>query len=118
LRGLAVLSLAAALGAGGASCSDAEPEAGLDPAVARGRAVYLSVCTACHNADPNLDGSLGPANAGASRELLEAKLLRGAYPPGYVPKRPSNLMPRFENLAGSIDALAAFLAAAERDRSG
>jgi mono/diheme cytochrome c family protein len=110
---LAVLSLAAALAAGGA-CSDSGPEGGEDPAVARGRAVYLSVCTACHHADPNLDGSVGPANAGASRELLEAKLLRGAYPPGYAPKRPTSLMPRFENLAGSVGDLAAFLAAAKR----
>lgn len=83
-------------------------------ALERGRAVYLSVCTACHNADPSLDGSLGPANAGASRELLEAKLLRGGYPPGYTPKRDSQLMPRFEQLAESIDDLAAFLAASKR----
>jgi mono/diheme cytochrome c family protein len=96
------------------ACSDAEPQAG-DPAVERGRAIYLSVCTACHNADPNLDGSLGPANAGASRELLEAKLLRGSYPPGYVPKRDSQIMPRLEHLAGSLDDLAAFLAAAKKE---
>ncbi|HEX2486641.1 MAG TPA: cytochrome c [Myxococcota bacterium] len=81
--------------------------------VARGRQVYLSVCTACHNADPNQDGSVGPANAGASRARLEAKILRGEYPPGYTPKRPSAVMPRFENLAGSIDDLAAFLADAK-----
>ena len=81
--------------------------------VARGRQVYLSVCTACHNADPNKDGSVGPANAGASRALLEAKILRGEYPPGYTPKRPSAVMPRFENLAASLDDLAAFLADAK-----
>lgn len=80
---------------------------------ARGRQVYLSVCTACHNADPTRDGSVGPASAGASRELLEAKLLRGEYPPGYVPKRPSRIMPQFQNLAGSLDDLAAFLADAQ-----
>lgn len=85
--------------------------------MARGRQVYLSVCTACHNADPNKDGSVGPANAGASRELLEAKILRGEYPPGYTPKRPSAVMPRFENLAGSIDDLAAFLADAQANPS-
>ena len=96
------------------ACSDSAPEGG-DPALERGRAIYLSVCTACHNADPNLDGSLGPANAGSSRELLEAKLLRGSYPPGYAPKRDSQLMPRFEQLAGSLDDLAAFLASAKRE---
>ena len=91
----------------------AAPAASPGDAVARGRQVYLSVCTACHNADPNRDGSVGPANAGASRALLEAKILRGEYPPGYTPKRPSAVMPRFENLAGSIDDLAAFLADAK-----
>jgi mono/diheme cytochrome c family protein len=96
-----------------ASCSDGSGGAA-DPLVARGETVYLSVCTACHNADPTKDGSLGPANAGASQELLEAKLLRGEYPPGYTPKRDSNVMPRFENLKDDIPALAAFLAAAEK----
>jgi mono/diheme cytochrome c family protein len=96
----------------GAACSDREQSAE-EPAVARGRAVYMSVCTACHNADPGRDGSVGPANAGASRELLAAKLLRGEYPPGYAPKRPTQVMPRFEHLAGSVDDLAAFLATAK-----
>ena len=80
----------------------------------RGRAVYLSVCIACHNADPRKDGSVGPANAGASRELLEAKILHGSYPPGYTPKRDSRVMPPMPNLAGSLDDLAAFLAAAAK----
>lgn len=111
MRRRAILSVLAWLGVA-AGCSDREPAAAEDPAVARGRALYLSVCTACHNADPSRDGSVGPANAGASRELLAAKLLRGEYPPGYAPKRPTNVMPRFENLAGSLDDLAAFLAAA------
>lgn len=91
------------------SCSEAEPE-GAASAAERGRTVYLSVCTACHNADPTKDGSIGPANAGASRELLEAKILHGSYPPGYVPKRDSRMMPPMPQLAGSLDDLAAFLA--------
>jgi|GEM_PF-4991007 len=84
-------------------------------AVERGRQAYLSVCTACHHADPNRDGAVGPANAGASRALLEAKILRGEYPPGYTPKRPSNIMPRFPHLEASIPDLAAFLADAKRN---
>jgi hypothetical protein len=46
---------------------------------------------------------------GASRELLEARILRGAYPPGYTPKRPSAIMQPMPHLAGSLDDLAAFL---------
>ena len=106
--GIALAVLTAAL-----ACSEAAPEsAAADPAVARGRTVYLSACTACHNGDPTKDGSVGPANAGASRELLEAKILRGSYPPGYTPKRESAMMPPMPQLAGSIDDLAVFLAAA------
>lgn len=125
---LAWLALGAALVL---ACSDAQAPAPPPPApavpapapaptapgessVERGRQVYLSVCTACHNADPSRDGAVGPANAGASRELLEAKLLRGSYPPGHVPKRPSQVMPRFEHLAGSVGDLAAFLAHAKQ----
>ena len=96
------------------ACSEGVDESA-DPAVERGRVVYLSVCTACHNANPNLDGSVGPANAGASSALLEAKILRGEYPAGYVPKRDSSVMPRFANLADSIDDLAAFLAHADQN---
>ena len=52
----------------------------------RGRAIYLSNCAACHNPDPSKDGSVGPAIKGASRELIEARLMRASYPPGYKPK--------------------------------
>jgi mono/diheme cytochrome c family protein len=80
-----------------------------------GEKIYQNVCIACHNGDPNLDGALGPANAGSSEELLAAKVLRGEYPAGYVPKRPgSNAMPRFEHLADKIPALAAYLAEVKR----
>jgi mono/diheme cytochrome c family protein len=81
-----------------------------DSAVARGEKIYRNVCVVCHNSNPAQEGSLGPAVAGASRELLEAKLLRGAYPAGYTPKRGSQQMPRFEFLEPNLDDLAAFLA--------
>jgi mono/diheme cytochrome c family protein len=81
-----------------------------DDGVAQGRQAYLSSCIACHNADPTQEGSLGPALAGSSRELLEAKVLRGEFPAGYTPKRPSRTMPKFEYLADGIDGLAAYLA--------
>lgn len=83
-----------------------------------GRRIYQNVCIACHHADPNLDGSLGPANAGASEALLLAKIVRGEYPPGYAPKRPeSNAMPRFPYLEPKIPALAAYLDAVAEDGS-
>jgi mono/diheme cytochrome c family protein len=107
---LAALAIAIATAT---ACSE-EKEVGGDPAVARGRQVYLGLCTACHNADPAKDGTAGPAIAGSSRELLEARVVHGGYPPGYTPKRPSQIMPRFPQLAGEIDALHAFLNAEAR----
>jgi mono/diheme cytochrome c family protein len=107
-RRLALAAAAAAL------CACDSQQVALSPLAEQGRRVYLNVCVACHNGDPNEDGAVGPANAGASRELLEAKVLHGTYPPGYAPKRESNAMPRFEYLAGDIDALHAYLQESRR----
>ena len=92
-----------------AACSDTGKHE-LSPLAQEGQHTYQSVCIACHNGDPNQDGSAGPAIAGSSRELIEARVLRASYPPGYTPKRPGNAMPRLEYLADKIDALAAYLA--------
>jgi len=81
---------------------------GNDPAT-RGKQVYLAECTACHNSDPAKDGPVGPAIKGSSRELLEARILRAGYPPGYTPKRPTSLMPPLPKVASKIPDLAAFL---------
>ena len=100
---LAALALTAAL----AGCSG--QGGALSPEAERGRQVFASQCTSCHSSDPAKDGPIGPAVKGASRELLEARLLRGAYPSGYAPKRPSAVMQPMPHLAGSLDDLAAFL---------
>jgi mono/diheme cytochrome c family protein len=92
-----------------AACSGGEPS-GLSPLAQDGERVYQNVCIACHNGDPTKDGALGPAVAGSSRELLEARVVRGEYPPGYTPKRPGGVMPRFEYLEPQIPALTAYLA--------
>ena len=84
-------------------------EGGGDPAVARGRQVYLAQCTACHASDPGQPGAIGPAVSGSTRALLEAKILKGSYPPGYTPKRPSTVMPPMPQLGPNIDDLVAFL---------
>lgn len=78
-------------------------------AASRGKQVYLAECIACHHSDPAKDGPLGPAVKGSSQELLEARVLRGTYPPGYTPKRPTALMPPMPKLAPKIPDLAAFL---------
>lgn len=102
-------SLAAALLA--AACGgDEGGSSGESESVARGRAVYQNVCIACHHGDPAKKGSLGPAVAGSSLELLEAKVLRGEYPPGYEPRMPGAAMPKYEYVAEQIPDLAAYLA--------
>ncbi len=55
------------------------------------------------------DGSIGPAIAGSSKELLEARVLSTSYPPNYKPKRPTKVMPQFPFLKEEIPYLAAYL---------
>ncbi len=94
-----LLAVALALGA---CAGDGSP-------AARGKQVYLSQCIVCHNSDPSKDGPLGPAVKGSSRELVEARVLRAAYPPGHRPKRGSAIMKPMPQLAPAIDDLSAFL---------
>ena len=98
---LAVLALAVAVD----GCS----EGGLSPSAERGRQVYLAHCTACHNTDPTQPGPVGPPVKGSSRELLDAKVLHGTYPPGYTPKRPTKVMVPLPALAPDVAALADYL---------
>jgi mono/diheme cytochrome c family protein len=105
-RSTRALAVAAVLGGVlGGGCAD---QAG-DALAARGRQVYLAQCTQCHNANPALPGPVGPAIKSASRELIEAKVIRGEYPPGYTPKRPTKVMPPQPALAPDVPALAAYL---------
>jgi mono/diheme cytochrome c family protein len=118
-RGSAALLLAAGVAFGG--CGDSTPPASTTGSAAattaaagagsaeKGRQVWLGQCIACHNSDPAKDGPIGPAVKGASKELLEARVLRAEYPPGYAPKRPSKVMPARPDLAAAVPDLAAYL---------
>lgn len=91
------------------ACSNSAPLTAAD----RGRQVYMSNCIQCHNPDPTQPGSQGPEIAGASRELIEARVLHAQYPPGYTPKRTTSAMVALPHLASKIDDLTAFLAPAK-----
>ena len=75
----------------------------------KGQQIWLGQCVACHNPDPGKDGPIGPAVKGASKELLDARVVHGSYPPGYKPKRDTKVMPPRPDLVASIPDLAAFL---------
>lgn len=124
-RRIAAGALAATLAAASLSCSGGEEaisatgsapaEQAAAPAVAvsaqRGKQVYGNVCIACHAYDPTQDGAVGPAIAGSSLELLEAKVLRNEYPPGYTPKRTTSNMVPLPHVEKDLPSLAAYLAA-------
>jgi mono/diheme cytochrome c family protein len=75
-----------------ACAKPAPPSVAESPQVAAGRQVFVINCSSCHNINPTLDGSLGPAIAGSPRALVAARVLHQAYPPGYKPKRVTHLM--------------------------
>jgi mono/diheme cytochrome c family protein len=99
-----MLSFVLACGGGGGT-----DDADSNTPAARGERNYRVYCTICHNTNPSADGAVGPAVKGSSRELIEARLLRAAYPAGYTPKRATKAMPAYPHLAHHIDDLVAFL---------
>ena len=90
-----------------------KPADSVDP-VETGRRVYLANCIACHNADPAKDGNVGPAVAGSPADLVEARVMRAQYPPGYTPKRTTQLMPAQPFLSDAVPSLAAYLGSLPR----
>ncbi len=84
--------------------------------ISRGRAVYLSNCSACHNADPRKVGVLAPEIHDASMELLVARVVRAEYPKGYQSKmvqrgQSPGVMPAMPFLENDLPAIFAFLQA-------
>jgi mono/diheme cytochrome c family protein len=78
-------------------------------AAQKGRTLYSLHCISCHNPDPAKDGSLGPAVAGSSLDLLLARIHRGEYPPGYAPKRSTRIMQKLPLSEEEVQALHAYL---------
>ena len=87
--------------------SSSTPE--LSPLAQRGKQVYQSACTSCHNANPKLAGSLGPDVYGSSRDLIHARILGEPDPKGYTPKRKTKMMGPQTQFKDEIDALQAYL---------
>ncbi len=79
------------------------------PSADHGRVIYQTQCIACHNSNPHKPGSIGPDIFGSSKELLQARILKGDYPPGYQPKRSTHNMAALPHLKDEIDSLHAYL---------
>ena len=75
----------------------------------RGRVVYQTNCIACHNTDPHKPGALGPEIWGSSLALVEGRVMKGEYPPGYTPKRTTHTMVPIPQLQADLPALHAYL---------
>ncbi len=75
----------------------------------KGKVVYQTQCIACHNTDPHKPGALGPELFGSSKDLIEARVLRAEYPPGYQPKRQTRTMAPLPHLKNEIDSLHLYL---------
>ncbi len=103
---------AAAAGTSTPASGATTQSAGTAPVAAEageGEKVFQEICAACHGPDPAVDGPVGPSILGSPTELIQAKVLSGAYPPGYQPKRPSKLMPPMPHLRDKVGSLALFL---------
>jgi mono/diheme cytochrome c family protein len=109
LKPTGTLGLLAFLTLSASACTKDAEQSSRNPDWERGRAVYVANCVACHNNDPAKDGPLGPALKGSSQELLESRVLRTEYPPGYKPKRDTKVMPTFPFLKTEIPYLATYL---------
>lgn len=77
--------------------------------VERGRTVYAANCTACHNANPKMAGSVGPEVYASTKELLELRIMSAGYPNGYVPKRKSHAMAPLPYLKNDVEAIFRYL---------
>lgn len=77
--------------------------------ISQGKGLYLANCSACHNQNPAVDGTIGPAIQGSNFELLKARIVEGTYPPGYTPKRKSRIMTKLPLTDVQIRNIEAFL---------
>lgn len=79
----------------------------------RGARVYKANCLRCHNADPNVKGSIGPEQVDAPFEVVVSKIMTGKYPDplpaGFTPKRKTRAMTPLRQLKGDIPYIYAWI---------
>lgn len=86
----------------------------------KGRRLYLSNCIQCHNKDPNLKGSIGPAMVDAPIEVMTSKVMTGLYPnplpAGFVPKKTTKSMRKIPKLQKDIPAIYAWVQSVKKKK--
>ncbi|MBE8400252.1 c-type cytochrome [Leptospira borgpetersenii] len=92
-----------------ATCKEEENLSPEQKSISQGKGLYLANCSACHNQNPAVDGTVGPAIQGSNFELLKARIVEGTYPPGYTPKRKSRIMTKLPLTDVQIRNIEAFL---------
>ncbi|XDD50271.1 cytochrome c [Leptospira sp. WS92.C1] len=92
-----------------ANCKEEENLTPAQKLASRGKGLYVTNCSACHNQNPAVDGAVGPAVKGSNFELLKARIVEGTYPAGYTPKRTSQIMTRLPLNDDQIRGIEAFL---------
>lgn len=109
-RAAPILGAAALLSLSLTACQKKEAASPEQARLDKGRTLYTLRCASCHHpSDPRKEGGIGPAIAGSSPELLDARLNRSAYPEGYAPKRATTVMPKLPTTPEELEALHAFL---------
>ncbi len=99
----------------------AQPMVATDQAtLEKGQRLYTANCLQCHNRDPNLNGSIGPAMVDAPLEVMYSMVMTGKYPEklpaGYVPKRKAGAMRAIPKLKNDIPAIWAYVQSVKKKK--
>ncbi|MGE3610419.1 MAG: cytochrome c [Bacteriovoracaceae bacterium] len=86
----------------------------------KGKRLFLSNCTSCHNKDPNFKGSIGPELVDAPLDVMTAKVTTGRYPEklpaGFIPKRKTKLMRPFPHLKNDVPSIHAWIQSVKKKK--
>lgn len=86
----------------------------------KGKRLYFSNCTSCHNKDPNIKGPIGPEMVDAPLEVMTSKVMTGQYPvklpAGFVPKRKTKLMRKLVHLQKDIPSIYAWVQSVKKKK--
>jgi mono/diheme cytochrome c family protein len=103
------------------AAAPAEPVQQFNPIdIQKGKEIYLSTCTKCHNKDPNVKGPIGPELVDAPVEIMAHKVEKGRYPEvlpaGFVPKRKTNQMIKQPQHLKDVPSIHAYIQSVKKSK--